>query len=214
MFVVIAVVLRVVSPGPVFYRAIRAGFKGREFTLYKFRSMHVAQELDASIITAKDDTRVFAFGKLLRATKLDELPQLWNIVIGDMSFVGPRPEDPAIVHEHYTLDHFRTLDVLPGLVSPGSIFNYTHGEELLDEEDTERCYVEKLLPTKLALEVIYIERASFLYDIGLMFRTVGVLISRMFGRRQFRNPPEFRFIGRESDWMVSKSPFHETIASN
>ncbi len=182
------------SPGPVLYRARRAGLRGRPFTMYKFRTMHVRQGGFRSAITAAADPRVFRFGGWLRRLKVDELPQLLNVLKGEMSLVGPRPEDPRIVEARYTPLHLETLNVLPGLASPGSIYNYTHGERLMGRfgGDPERLYVERLLPVKLALEMVYIREASLLYDLKLMLRTAAVIVAAAAGRRSFPEPAEMK----------------------
>lgn len=179
------------DPGPVFYKARRAGRGNRPFNCLKFRTMRVRQEPSASRITAQRDPRVFWFGNLLRGTKIDELPQLVNILRGDMSIVGPRPEDAKMVELHYTQQQLRTLDVRPGLTSPASIYYYTQGEQLLDQGDPERAYVERLLPIKLAMELVYIERSSLRYDLGIIVRTVVVIVSKVLGRKQYPNQPEY-----------------------
>jgi lipopolysaccharide/colanic/teichoic acid biosynthesis glycosyltransferase len=185
-----ALAIRITSPGPLLYRARRIGRDGRPFTMYKLRTMHVAPAGGGSVITAQDDPRVFRVGALLRKSKVDELPQLLNVLRGDMSIVGPRPEDPKIVEQHYTSAYRETLSVRPGLASPGSVFNYTHGERLLSSNDPERDYVERLLPMKMAIEVVYVRHASVLYDIAVIARTVQVLGASMLGRRDFPDPRE------------------------
>ena len=107
--------------------------------MYKFRTMRVSA--NASSITAASDSRVFPFGAFLRATKIDELPQLVNVLKGDMSLVGPRPEAPEIVRDHYTADDLTTLQVPPGLTSPGSVYYYTHGESTLADDAAVDHYV-------------------------------------------------------------------------
>src|SRR5438445_11425118 len=109
LLAVIVVGIRLSSKGPVFYRARRVGLHGKLFTMYKFRTMDVAGTTLASAITATHDPRVFPFGRLLRRYKIDELPQLFNILKGDMSFVGPRPEDPGIVQQYYAAPDLETL---------------------------------------------------------------------------------------------------------
>jgi lipopolysaccharide/colanic/teichoic acid biosynthesis glycosyltransferase len=184
-----AIGIRLSGPGPILYRARRIGLHGRSFTMYKLRTMRVGQA-EASAITAKDDPRVFPFGALLRRTKLDELPQLYNVLRGSMAIVGPRPEDPRMVELFYAPLHHDTLRVPPGLTCPGSIFAYTHGEALLDASDPERCYAERLLPLKLALDLVYVRRRSVGYDVALIARTAWVLGGALVGRRAFGLPPE------------------------
>ena len=190
-----AVAIRLTSPGPILYRATRVGLGGRPFTMYKLRTMHVGQhsaggKIAKSAITAKDDPRVFPVGALLRRAKLDELPQLWNVLLGDMSLVGPRPEDPRFVEKNYTADHLKTLDVRPGLTSPGSVWYYTSAEDELTSDDPERHYVERVLPLKLALDLVYVQQVSCWYDIALIARTVRVLAALSLGHRRFADPPE------------------------
>src|SRR5947208_4798289 len=189
LLAVAAIGIRLSSPGPVLYRARRVGRHGAGFTMYKLRTMH-PREGAGSAITGRNDPRVFPFGAWLRRAKIDELPQLFNVLRGDMSLVGPRPEDARIVAEHFTPLHFETLVVRPGLASPGSIYNYTHGERLLTGADPERDYVEQLLPFKLALEVVYVRRASLRYDVAIIGRALATIAAVLFGRRRFPDPPE------------------------
>src|SRR6266508_1285114 len=163
VFLLAAAAVRLSSRGPIFYRARRAGRGGEPFTMHKFRTMRVSRGGNAAAITGPLDPRVFPVGALLRRLKLDELPQLFDVLRGKMSLVGPRPEDPRIVRDHYRPQDHETLRVLPGLASPGSIYNYTHGEAILARGDAEQVYAEKLLPVKLALETVYVGEASFLY---------------------------------------------------
>lgn len=183
--------VKLTSRGPVFYRAPRMGRGQRVFTMFKFRTMHV-QTQPQSAITAKHDPRVFPFGALLRKLKIDELPQLLNIVRGEMSFVGPRPEDPNIVQKHYSPVHLETLKVLPGLASPGSIYNYTHIEAQLDAANAERNYLERQLALKLALELVYVRKASLFYDMRILLRTLFVILAIALGKRRFADPPEMK----------------------
>jgi len=194
LFGVVAIGIFVSSPGSIFYRAHRMGINRKEFVMYKFRTMHVDQQWFPSLITAKEDPRVFRFGAWLRRSKIDELPQLINVLKGEMSIVGPRPEDPKIVQLYYTPEHLETLSVLPGLASPGSIYNYTHGEAMLDVSDAEECYVEKILPIKLALDIVYVREASFAYDLSIILRTILAILLNIIGRRYSSNPPEIKKI--------------------
>lgn len=185
-----ALAIRLTSPGPVLYRARRVGRDGRCFTMYKLRTMQTRPSRPGSRITGQDDPRVFPLGRWLRRTKIDELPQLYNVLRGDMSIVGPRPEDPDIVQRHYTLLHHETLRVRPGLASPGAIYHYTHGDALLTGGDPETVYAERLLPLKLALDVVYVRHASLGSDVRIIGRTVSTITAILAGRRRFPEPPE------------------------
>jgi lipopolysaccharide/colanic/teichoic acid biosynthesis glycosyltransferase len=196
VLLVAALGVRLSDRGPVFYRARRIGRGGVPFTMHKFRTMRVEQGASPSVITGPSDRRVFFFGRLLRLLKIDELPQFWDVLRGEMSLVGPRPEDPRIVRDHYAPEHLDTLSVRPGLTSPGSLYGYTKGDGLLVGADPERAYVQKLLPIKLALEAVYVREASFWYDLQILFRTALVILLIACGRRRFRNPPEMRRVSR------------------
>jgi lipopolysaccharide/colanic/teichoic acid biosynthesis glycosyltransferase len=182
--------IRLSSPGPVIFRAPRVGLHGLLFSMFKFRTMTVAPVDSGSAITGSHDRRVYPFGRLLRHTKIDELPQLFNVLHGEMALVGPRPEDPRFVADWYRPAHRPTLEVRPGLASPGSIYNFTHGEEQLDGPDVEAAYVERILPLKLALDVVYVRRASFRYDLTIVLRTLVVIVAATLGKRHFGDPPE------------------------
>ena len=180
-------VIRISSRGPVLHRACRAGKDGQLFTMFKFRTMHVGAERRGGRITSGRDPRVFAVGRGLRRLKLDELPQLINILRGDMAIVGPRPEDPAIVEEHYTPFMRQTLRVLPGLTSPGSLDYYACEVSLPEDPvDAELVYVQLLLPKKIALDMVYVEHRTWRYDVELIARTIlGIIgVHRTFPKRQ------------------------------
>jgi len=190
-----AVGIKLTDPGPVFFRARRLGYLGREFTMLKLRTMKVGGGSGGSgrsgpVITALNDSRVSTIGRILRRTKIDELPQLFNVLRGDMAIVGPRPEDPAIVHQHYSSADLETLGVRPGLASPGSLYQFTSGDPLLHADDPEAHYVDKLLKTKLALDRVYIQRASLRRDVGIIGRTLWTIGGIAIGRRTFKPPPE------------------------
>jgi lipopolysaccharide/colanic/teichoic acid biosynthesis glycosyltransferase len=181
--------IRLSSPGPILYYAGRVGRHATLFRMYKFRSMHL--QADAmSRISQTNDPRTFYFGAWLRFLKIDELPQLLNIIKGDMAVVGPRAEDPEIVAKYYRPEDFQTLSVPPGLASPGSIFNYTHGEQMLEGENAEQIYARELLPIKLALDRVYLRHASVRYNVRVILRTMWVILSKMAGKKTFRLPPE------------------------
>ena len=189
VFLLAFVGIKATSSGPAIYRARRTGQHGIVFVMRKFRTMHVANQ-QTSVITGVADKRVFGFGRLLRATKIDELPQLYDVLTGTMSIVGPRPEDPKIVEQHYNQLARETLNVAPGLASPGSIYNYTHGHLYLRDADPEGSYVRQLLPMKLALELVYLRRQSFTGDLHVIARTAITIVRIALGQRRFAEPPE------------------------
>src|SRR6266567_2900724 len=162
---------------PILYRARLTGRNGRPFTMYKLRTMRV-------------NHRAFPFGAWLRRAKVDELPQLINILRGDMSIVGPRPEHPDIVTRHYRPEHRELLDVRPGLTSPGTLYDYAHGDAIVGRSNPERGYVERLLPLRLALDLVYVRRASLAYDAALVARTVRMIAATVLGRGASEDLPE------------------------
>ncbi|MFN9719650.1 MAG: sugar transferase, partial [Planctomycetota bacterium] len=165
VLILAAMAIKLSSPGPVFYRAQRVGRNGQVFVMYKLRTMH-CRRVAGSSITSSNDPRVFAAGRILRALKIDELPQLINIVKGEMAVVGPRPEAPDIVERYYTEEYRRSLSVPPGLTSPGSLYYYTHGAQLLADGQAEEFYVSRLLPAKMMLDLAYLHRTSVAGDLG------------------------------------------------
>lgn len=191
VFIVSMVGIKACSNGPVFYKAERVGKDGKIFKMHKFRTMHL-QSVNNSLITGVNDNRIFKFGLFLRKLKIDELPQLIDVLRGKMSLIGPRPEDPLIVEKYYDAIGMETLKVLPGLASPGSIYNYTHGERLLVGENIEKIYSERLLPIKIAIDFVYVKNQSFKYDIKVIFRTLVVILLIFAGKRDFKEPKEMR----------------------
>lgn len=167
------------SKGPIFYRASRIGIGGQEFEMLKFRSMHASSK--GAVITAKGDSRIFKFGSIIRALKIDEIPQLYNVLKGDMSIVGPRPEDPKIVEKFYTPWMKETLQVKPGITSPGAVFYYIMGEDKIDVNFPEESYVKNMLPPKLAIELAYLSRANFLSDFAVILNTILAIIGEAVG---------------------------------
>jgi lipopolysaccharide/colanic/teichoic acid biosynthesis glycosyltransferase len=167
----IAVVVKLTSPGPVFYRQNRVGRDARIFQIIKFRSMTVDADRHGRGITVAGDERVTRAGRILRETKLDELPQLWNIVKGDMSLVGPRPEIPSYV-ALYTREQLGVLGVAPGITDIASI-RYRHEEKVLERSSNpDEFYRCVILPHKLSLNLGYIEQMSFLLDLKLIVQTL------------------------------------------
>jgi len=168
LWAVIAIAIKLDSPGPVFYRGIRVGKDGRLFTIYKFRTMVVDAPNRGPGITRRDDPRITRVGRFLRKLKIDEMPQLINVLKGEMSIVGPRPEDPRYV-ARYTPEQRRVLSVRPGMASPAFI-KYRHEEELLAAagEAWEHVYLTQILPDKLRLDLEYIEHQSFVGDLAIL----------------------------------------------
>lgn len=178
LWLIIAIGIKTSSPGPVFYRANRAGLHGEPFTLYKFRSMHeVDSTADAKgkkkegTFIANED-RIFPFGGFLRKSKLDELPQLLNILRGEMSVVGPRPLSPAGIKLYYTGQYSCITEVQPGLACLDSLFDYAHGE-LFVADNTE--YKAKVLPVRTELAKLYTENRNAGMDVGIIFRTISLM---------------------------------------
>ncbi len=169
LLLVLAVAVKLESPGPVFYRATRIGRGGVPFRLFKFRSMIAGADRQGPGITTAGDSRVTGVGRVLRRTKLDELPQLFNVLKGDMSVVGPRPEDPRYV-ALYTPEQQEVLSVRPGITSPASV-RYRHEEAVLTGPDWETIYIQQVMPEKLSIDLEYARHASLRRDIGILAQT-------------------------------------------
>ncbi len=171
VFVLCALLVKFTSKGPVFFRQERMGRNGRPFQILKFRSMVQEAPKLGGALTAGHDPRVTKVGAVLRKLKLDELPQLINVLKGEMSFVGPRPEVRKYV-EKYPQDYAELLKVRPGITDIASL-KYRHETEILGTyADPERAYVEVILPDKIALGKEYIQRSSLAFDLKLMIMTV------------------------------------------
>jgi lipopolysaccharide/colanic/teichoic acid biosynthesis glycosyltransferase len=170
LFLITSLAIKLTSRGPVFHRGERVGLDGRLFHLYKFRTMIVDAATIGPGVTARDDPRVTAVGRLLRSTKVDELPQLINVLKGDMSLVGPRPEDPRYVAQ-YTPEQRQVLKFRPGITSAASLA-YRREEEILDRLDWEKVYRNEILPAKLAIDLDYFSKRTLLSDLLLIIRTI------------------------------------------
>lgn len=178
--------IRLTSPGPAVFRAERVGRDGHLFVMYKLRTMTVGSEASGAITGGASDSRIFFVGRVLRAVKLDELPQLVNIVRGEMAFVGPRPEAPQIVRDHYAPWMRETLTVAPGVVGPGSLGYFLEEEQIpTDPAQAQRHYVDVLLPRKLARDLVFVRSGSSLYRAEIIVRTLlGILrLDRVAARR-------------------------------
>ena len=170
LFFITSLIIKLTSAGPIFHRGKRVGLNGKLFSLYKFRTM-IANAADMGPgITAQNDPRTTGIGRFLRKTKIDELPQLINVLTGDMSLVGPRPEDPCYVAQ-YTPDEKEILKVRPGITSPASL-TYRYEERMLSGPDWENEYRFKRLPTKLAIDLDYFSKRTLLSDLLLIARTI------------------------------------------
>jgi lipopolysaccharide/colanic/teichoic acid biosynthesis glycosyltransferase len=176
VFLLLAIWIKLDSKGPVFYRQVRVGKNGRDFKIYKFRSMRLGSDKKGLITVGGRDPRVTRSGYYIRKYKLDELPQLINVFIGDMSVVGPRPEVRKYVNL-YTEEQLKVLSVKPGITDVASI-KYRNENELLEKAaDPDKMYIEVIMPDKLKYNLEYIKKQSFLYDIKLAFLTVKKIIS-------------------------------------
>lgn len=176
LLILIALIVRATSPGPALYQARRVGRHGTEFKLYKFRSMRPDADKAGPKVTVKGDPRITPVGRILRKTKFDELPQLLNVLKGDMSLVGPRPEDPKYV-ALYTPAQRAVLNVRPGITSPASV-TYRDEESVLARDDWETYYTEVVMPAKLAIDIEYAQNASLWRDIGIIFKTFIAIVRR------------------------------------
>lgn len=165
----IALLIKLTSRGPVLYRHERIGLQFRPFHVLKFRTM--IEGAEGPPVTARNDSRITSFGRFLRRTKLDELPQLFNVLTGEMSLVGPRPEVARFVEQHRTA-YEGILTVRPGITDNASIA-FRHEEKLLaNADDPEQVYAEEILPKKIALAHEYVEQHSLVSDIRIILRTI------------------------------------------
>lgn len=171
LLLVFALAVALTSPGGAFFRQVRVGRGGREFRLLKFRSMRPGSEAKGQLTIGGRDPRITGVGYFLRKTKLDELPQLWNVLIGDMSVVGPRPEVPKYV-ALYTAEQRAVLQVRPGITGMASLDYIDENELLARAADPEKAYVEEVMPAKLALDLRYVRERSFLLDLRIILATV------------------------------------------
>ncbi len=175
LFAVIAVWIKLDSPGPVFYRQVRVGRGNKDFRLFKFRSMRPDSDKLGLITVGGHDPRVTRSGYYIRKYKLDEFPQLINVFIGDMSLVGPRPEVRKYV-DMYTPEQMRVLSVRPGITSLASIRYRNENDILAAAADPDRCYIEQVMPDKLAIDLEYVDRTTLWNDIKLIFSTFREII--------------------------------------
>ncbi len=176
LMLLIALAVKAGSRGPVLYRARRVGRNGRLFELYKFRTMVADAAARGPRITASGDARITRVGRLLRRSKLDELPQLVNTLKGEMSLVGPRPEDPEYV-KYYSADERQVLRVRPGITSLATLL-HRHEEQMLTGPDWEATYRREILPRKLQIELDYLSRRTLSSDLMILAQTIFALFSK------------------------------------
>ena len=175
LFLILAIWIKLDSKGPVFYRQVRVGYKNKDFRIFKFRSMRVGADKGSLVTIGGHDPRVTRSGYFIRKFKFDELPQLINVFLGDMSLVGPRPEVRHYV-DYWTPEQMHVLDVRPGITDPASI-KFRNENELMEKaEDPEKYYIEVIMQEKIKLYLEYVEKHSFFYDLGLIFKTFWVIV--------------------------------------
>ncbi|HMQ74871.1 MAG TPA: sugar transferase [Flavobacteriales bacterium] len=174
LLVLFALAVALTSPGGAFFRQARVGRHGRPFNLLKFRSMRPGSEALGQLTIGGRDPRITGVGHFLRRTKLDELPQLWNVLMGDMSVVGPRPEVPRYV-ALYTTDQRQVLSVRPGITGMASLDYVDENELLARSDDPERTYVEVVMPDKLALDLRYVRERTFALDLRIIAATLRLI---------------------------------------
>jgi lipopolysaccharide/colanic/teichoic acid biosynthesis glycosyltransferase len=202
----IAFLIKRESPGPVFYGGWRMGKGEKPFRIWKFRTMYEAPSSYAGpSVTATGDVRITPFGHWLRDTKVNELPQLWNVLMGDMSFVGPRPEAVDIAAKWDAEARREILSVRPGITSPASIV-YHDEERLLKGTDFMTTYYQQILPDKMRLDRIYVRHHTLLSDLDILFWTLAVLLPRLTSTRipegNLFGGPISRFVRFNISWLL------------
>lgn len=175
LFLIVAIWIKLDSPGPIFYRQVRVGRYNKDFRIFKFRSMRIGSDKGSLVTIGGRDPRITRSGYFIRKFKIDELPQLINVLVGDMSLVGPRPEVRHYVN-YWTKEQMHVLDVRPGITDPASIKFRNENELLAQAEDPEKYYIEVIMQEKIKLYLDYVKKNSLWYDIKLIFQTFWVII--------------------------------------
>ena len=178
LIAVAAIAVKLDSRGPAFYSGPRVGRHGAVFQIHKLRTMVPGAAESGPAVTAGDDPRTTRVGRFLRRAKLDELPQLLNVLNGEMSLVGPRPEHPRYV-ERYTAEQRRLLSVRPGITGP-AVLAFIDEEDILRGGQAEASYVSEVMPRKLELELRYLDRATLSTDVGILLKTAATLLRRRY----------------------------------
>jgi len=172
LFLFIALAIKLDSPGPVFYNGVRVGKDGKPFHMHKFRSMVQNADSKGGPSTAGDDPRLTNIGKFLKKFQLDELPQLFNILKGEMSLVGPRPEVSFYVDMMTEEEKHVILSLRPGMTDWASLWNFHEGEVLQGSDDPEKAYQEKIRPEKIRLQIKYVKEQNLLVDFKIILQTL------------------------------------------
>ncbi|MBL0316863.1 MAG: sugar transferase [Flavobacteriales bacterium] len=176
LFLVIALSIVLDSRGGVFFGQIRVGKNERAFKLWKFRTMRPGSEKKGQLTVGARDNRITKTGYVLRKYKMDELPQLWNVFVGEMSMVGPRPEVPRYV-EMYSAEQKKVLSIKPGITDYASLLYFSESELLAQSADPERTYVDEVMPAKLKLNLEYVKDHTFANDLKIIGKTISRIFS-------------------------------------
>ena len=177
LFAIVAIWIKLDSKGPIFYRQVRVGRYNQDFRIYKFRSMRVGSDKGSLVTIGGRDPRITTSGYFIRKFKIDELPQLINVLIGDMSLVGPRPEVRHYVN-YWTPEQMHVLDVRPGITDPASI-KFRNENELLEKaENPEKYYIEVIMQEKIRLYLEYVNQHNLFYDLKIIFQTFWAIIAK------------------------------------
>lgn len=178
IFVLAALWIKIDSRGPIFFRQERVGFQGSFFRIHKFRTMVLDAEKKGKQITVGADSRITTVGSFLRKYKLDELPQLIDVLVGDMSLVGPRPELPKYIDCYSDVEKHDVLSVKPGITDNASIEFRDENELLASSKDPEAAYINEVLPKKIALYRKYVKERSFFGDVAIIFKTIFLIVKK------------------------------------
>ncbi len=176
LFICISIMISMDSRGGVFFRQTRVGFHEKTFKLWKFRTMRPNAESSGQLTVGARDSRITKVGFILRKYKIDELPQLWNVFIGKMSIVGPRPEVPKYVNQ-YTVEQKRVFEIKPGITDYASLLYFSESELLATSSDPENTYIAEIMPAKLKLNLEYLRNHSFRMDLGIILKTIAKIFS-------------------------------------
>jgi lipopolysaccharide/colanic/teichoic acid biosynthesis glycosyltransferase len=203
LLIFVSIWMKVDSKGPVFYRPERGGRFGKPFRIYKFRSMIVDADKKGPTSTANDDNRITRSGKFIRKCKLDEISQLINVLLGDMSLVGPRPDLLSEVAK-YSDEEKKILDLRPGITDWASIWNSDEGGVLEGAKDADAVYQIVLRPTKVKLQLYYREHRTFCTDLKIIFCTIYRIINKKFIPKEIKNYPSFEILRSESEKLIAE----------